>query len=201
MTLRLLSSPSVTRSVGVPWEMIFVSYDADGDWLDDEPVVTVTLPDASTALATVTSEDTGYYLATYTPLVAGRFTARAVTPLGYTIDLLAVVSAAVVALPTSGDLDEYLGGSTEHAWETAELADALAAETAAQMRSCRVPASYPADLREALLRRAARNLAMRRQLTAEPRAEGDVDLPAVLPVAADPEIRRLEKPFRRLPIG
>jgi hypothetical protein len=42
---------------------------------------------------------------------------------------------------------------------------------------------------------------MRHQLTAEPRSEGDVDLPSVLPVAADAEIKRLERTYRRLPIG
>lgn len=201
MTLRLLTSPSVTRPIGVPWEMIFTSRDADGYWLDDAPVVTITLPDATTVAATVESEDLGCYTVLYVPLTVGRYTAHAVTALGYALDLLAVVTPSVVPLPDSDDLDAYLGGSTEHAWTDAEMVEALAAETAAQMRMCRVPANYPEDLREALLRRAARNLAMRRQLTAEPRGEGDVELPAVLPVAADPEVRRLEKPWRRLPIG
>jgi hypothetical protein len=200
VTLRSLSSSSVHRAVGQPWEIIFTSRDADGLFLADEPAVTVTLPDLTTAPATITSDYAGVYLATYTPLVAGRFTARAVTPLGYVLDALCVVTAITAALPDADDLNLYLG-ENEHSWTDAELADALAAETTAQMNVCRVPASYPEDLREALLRRAARNLAMRRQLTAEPRGEGDVDLPAVLPVAADAEVKRLERPYRRVPVG
>lgn len=203
MTIRVLSGGSSTGAVGAPWQMRLQVSDSAQLLADDPPVVTVTLPDTTTALADVGllyDYSYGMYLATYVPLAAGRYTARAVAVNGVA-DLLHVVSATGAALPTATEVSDWMGGETAHAWTEAEIEEALNAETLAQMRICRVPASYPEDLREALVRRTARNLHMRRQLTAEPRAEGDIDLPAVLPVAADPEVRRLEKPWRRLPIG
>lgn len=205
MSVRVISGASVVLQVGIPWVMD-LEVNSGAYWLAaGVPVVTVTLPDASTAIPAVVAATQwplsyfyGRYTVTYIPLVAGRFTARVVTAENGSADLLAVVQAAGSTLPDSDDLDDYLGGNTEHSWTTEDLDDALAAETLAQMRICHVPGNFPADLREALLRRAARNLAMRQQLTAEPRGEGDVELPAVLPVAADAEIRRLEKPFYRM---
>ncbi len=203
MGIVVQAGSSVQLTIGQQWRMKFrVSGQAD-EWTSEVPVVTITLPDSSTVLPEVESYAwdvySGIYEVFYIPLVAGRFTARATTAYGV-VDLLAVVSAAAT-FPVRADLDAYLGGPGEHAWTDAELDQALAAETSAQMDVCAVPASFPAALREALLRRASRNLAMRRQLTAEPRGEGDVDLPAVLPSARDPEVRRLEGPYRKLPIG
>lgn len=202
MSIRVTSGASRMLAVGTPWRMSFETRDTDGCLFDDEPVVTVTLPNASTVLPEVDAL-TGYYGTydvIYTPLVTGRFTARAVAT-DAAVDLLAVVTPAAGTPPTVADLDTWLGGAGEHSWSDEDMADALAAETAAQMRVCRVPAYFPPDLGEALLRRSARLLAMRRQLTAEPRSEGDVDLPSILPGTLDIEVRRLEKPWRRRPIG
>lgn len=204
MVMRALSGQSASLAVGQPWRIELLEQCWTWNYGTVAPVVTVTLPDGvTTALATIEASEAYYgrWTATYTPLAPGRFTARAVASNGDVVDALAVVTAAVVALPDRAALNTYLGGTGNHAWTDSELDEALAAETAAQMRMCSVPAAYPADLREALLRRAARNLDMRRQLTAEPRSEGDFDLPATLPVAADADVRRLERPWRRLPQG
>jgi hypothetical protein len=55
------------------------------------------------------------------------------------------------------------------------------------------------DLREALLRRVAANLA-RRQLGPLPGPQGDSETPAIVP-ARDPEVRRLEGPWRKTTVG
>lgn len=92
----------------------------------------------------------------------------------------------------------YLGANS---WPDSEILDALEAEAAAQRSTCRIPAVYPADLRQALLRRVKRNLAMRGLALAVLRGDAEAGgADTVLP-GRDPEVRRLEAPFRKLPIG
>jgi len=84
-------------------------------------------------------------------------------------------------------------------WSTTAITDAFNAERSAQRDKCGERNPYPDSLREALLRRVARNLAMRRLPLAM--AGGDADGgPAIIP-GNDPEVRRLERPYRRLVIG
>lgn len=106
-------------------------------------------------------------------------------------------------MPTAPNLDDvkaYLG--VDHSWTDAEIERSLAAETLAQSRVVNVPADadpldpqpYPKDLAEALCRRVARALNMK----ANPLGyvfgvEGDASFIS----ANDPEIKRLETPFRK----
>lgn len=102
---------------------------------------------------------------------------------------------------TDQDCDDYLG---ETSWSLEEIGGALAAEAAAQLRVCDAPdleadpAADTADFDEALMRRVAVNLARRRFLS-------NVELgdEALLPPqpGRDPEVRRLEAPFRKLVFG
>lgn len=94
---------------------------------------------------------------------------------------------------------EYLGPNSASA---ATLAGALAAEKAAQATKCRVPADdavWPEDLVEALKRRVACNLARRGLPIAV--LQGDSGQGPVTIPANDPEVRRLEGPYRRLCFG
>ena len=198
MAVLALSSSSVTLPIGGVWELTVRVLDADGDISTTAPTVTVTLPGGSTTSPTADDVGSGAFRALYTVGTAGRYVARVVAA-GYgAADFAAYVSATVAeaGMPTFTDLDDYLG---DHSWTDDELTDALNAEAAAQRAACRVAAVYPDDLRQALLRRAQRNLAMRRLPLAV--LQGDADLgPAVLP-GRDPEVRRLEAPHRKLPIG
>ncbi len=98
-------------------------------------------------------------------------------------------------MPNVSDLDNYLG---THSYSDDDLAEALDAETDAQRAICRIPAAFPNDLRSALLRRAQFHLAMKRvQLGVIP---GDADRDTIRP-SSDPEVRRFEKPYRKLPTG
>lgn len=101
-----------------------------------------------------------------------------------------------MALPVLADVKSYMG---ETSYDDSTLTAALAAETAAQARSCRIPSPYPDDLREALLRRVARNIALRGQPLGV--LEGDGGSVAGFLPRQDPEVRRLEAPFRRLTFG
>jgi len=95
------------------------------------------------------------------------------------------------------EVKAYLGDSS---WTDAEIQGALAAETAAQANRCKIPDPLPADLAEALKRRVARNLAAR----AVPLQEFSVfDSGATVQrvTRTDPEVVRLEAPYRKLVMG
>lgn len=102
--------------------------------------------------------------------------------------------------PTIPDLRIYLGQSS---YSDDQLEQALAAESATQRRTVRVPADpdavWDADLTEALMRRVARNLAMRGIPLAM--FAGDAELGGLIPPNRDPEVRRLEGPLRKLKVG
>lgn len=102
-----------------------------------------------------------------------------------------------MAVPTLPDVKAYMG-QTATSYPDASLVSALAAETAAQGRVCRVEsANYPADLAEALLRRVVRNLAMRRL----PLGVMADEMGSTRLGSSDPEVRRLESPFRKRFVG
>lgn len=104
-----------------------------------------------------------------------------------------------MAAPTAEDVETYLGATS---YTTEEITAALAAERAAQVARCRVPAAdadWPEDLAEALKRRVARNLAVRNLPLAQ--LEGDADLGLITPRVVDAEVRRLEGPWRKLVFG
>lgn len=111
-----------------------------------------------------------------------------------------------MAVPSIDDVQAYLGDTS---WTDDDVQAAFDAELAAQRAVVR-PAyflaadaadarEYPADLAEALKRRVARNLAMRAVPLSV--AQGDAETaPAYVP-KRDPEIARLEAPYRRLVVG
>lgn len=89
------------------------------------------------------------------------------------------------------DVSAYLG---QHSHSDEAVIDALAAETAAQLAVCKVPVEIPVDLRQALLRRVLRNLAMR----SLPLGVQQDELSGGIRMGStDPEVRRLESPYRK----
>lgn len=196
--MELLTGTTADLSVGQAWR---ISVSADS-----APTVTITLPNATTATPDVETLydvfDQAYYSAVYFPLVPGRFTAAVTATDEGTLAAQAFALAAVGTPPTGAQLGAWLGGDAAHSYSPEDLDDAMAVALATQRRVCRVPASYPADLAWAALRRGARTLYMKRQLTEQPRSEGaDFDLPATFPPGRDQGIRELEASWRKLPIG
>lgn len=198
--VKACTSTSVDLPLGDVWQIVVEVVDYKGVRVDDVPVVTITLPGGSTSTPTVTTLSTGSYLVSYVVGSAGRYIARAVTSLNGAVDFTAFVTGTVAAsgMPTVADYRAYApdGGKSI---SDATILEALNAESAAQRNAIEVPASYPADLREALLRRTMRNLAMRTMPYAVPQgsAEGGPDF---LP-GNDPEVKRLEKPYQRWVVG
>lgn len=93
-------------------------------------------------------------------------------------------------------LKVYLGGDADH-WDDDALTAALVAETADQASRVRVPTPRPPALLEALLRRVAHNLAMRSHALGLTTSEtGSMYLNG-----RDPEVRRLEAPWRKVVVG
>lgn len=95
-------------------------------------------------------------------------------------------------------------------WTPTQVAEALAAETAAQARRCRIlpldvegePVEpYIADLAEALKRRVAHNLALRALPLGVKAGVGDAGVAVFKVGGLDAEVRRLEAPYRKLVMG
>lgn len=201
MGIYAVAPTSSLLAVGDLWVMHFRVRDLDGYLVDQAPSVAVTSPSGVTAASSVSSVDSGFYRATQVLTEAGRWVARAATEDYGLVDLTVFAELVVTGsgLPTLQDIADYLGSNS-----TSEemRQDALDAEAAAQRARCRIPATYPADLREALLRRVMRNLAMRRiAYSGVPLGDAEAEPPAFALGGNDPEVRRLEAPYRRLVVG
>lgn len=98
----------------------------------------------------------------------------------------------MTTVPDAAAVVEYLGSG----YYTAQVQPALEAETALQAAACRVT-PYNDALAEALKRRVARNLAMRNlPLGVQMDEAGGTRIGST-----DPEVRRLESPYRRVVMG
>lgn len=201
MGVRALSSTSVDLPISGVWALVVAVTDSDGCPADVVPTIVVTLPGGSTASPTVTDVTTGVYRAEYVVGTAGRYVARVTTATNGAVDFAAYATATVAgtAMPDLDAAKTYLQIDLDDTTQDDEITEALDAEASAQRDVCRVPAAYPASLREALLRRVARNLALRRLPLMVLRGDaeaGDTVLPG-----RDPEVRRLEGPHRKLRMG
>jgi len=104
--------------------------------------------------------------------------------------------------PSVEDAQTYLG-QHDSAWGPADVKSALLAEQAAQARVCIVPESgdWPADLLEALYRRVAHNLAVRRNPNGVETAESEFGVTQLRVGGNDAEVNRLEAPYRAIPVA
>lgn len=210
MTVVPVTPPSVDLAVGAVWDVVVMVTDPDGLIVDDAPVADLQLPDGSPSAPVMTEVAGGIWRAQLVTTLPGRYVGTITSAGNGAADFTAWVTARVDAagMPKLADLrgtdptrsdPADLGYLGQNSFTDDELQDALDAEAAAQRRVCRVPANYPPDLRQALLRRVWRNLAMRGQpfLTVPGAEDGAV---SVVP-GLDAEIRRFERPYRKLVMG
>lgn len=176
------------------WVLEMFVGDDDGYAVGTSPTVTVVAPGGSSSSPTVESLGSGYFRASVTVDEAGRYVATA-TAAGYGSTAFTAYASATTdeAGVTLAAVKAYLGTTST---SDAVIQDALDAETAAQRKVCRIPAVYEADLAQALKRRVARNLALRGIPMAVLR--GDAESGSLIPPGRDPEVRRLEGPYRKL---
>lgn len=198
MSVRSLAATSVNRVVGEIWDVLVEVRNVDGDLVDAVPVVTVTPPSGPVTTPSVETVTTGVYRAAPPLTVAGRYVAH-VAATGYgAIDVAAFVQSPTTAsgMPLVAEVVDYLDDTS---WSTPEVQAALDTEAAAQRARCRVGAIYTADLREALMRRVQCNLARRAYPLALANGGGEAD--SVFVPSNDPEVRRLEAPYRKRKVG
>lgn len=192
-----ISGDSEQLFEGSRWVLVVRVTDDDGRDVSSAPSISAVLPDGSTESATVEDLGQGFYRAGFTVTDAGWYTATAIAAgYGVTAFRANVISLAdpFANMPDLADIKTYLGTSPSTA--DATIVDALNAETQAQMDCCRIPVVYPVTLGQALKRRVARNLALRGIPLAV--LQGDAESGSLTLPGSDPEVRRLEKPYRKL---
>ena len=185
--------------IGDLWQFRALVTDLDGDAIDAEiPTITINPPSGAATHPIASNVDSGEFRFTYSPALAGRYAITAATA-SYGIAAVAGWADPVglaTNLPLIADVENYIEDLT---WDPDVIQDALDAEAAAQRARLKASALYTADVRQALLRRVQRNLAMRRLPLATP--QGDAESGATFIPRTDPEIRRLEAPYRKLTVG
>jgi hypothetical protein len=201
MPIRLRSRASSTLALGQEWILDVRVTDGEGCPVADTLTFTVTDPDEQETVldaADQVSTSTGLYRVPYLPDATGRYVARVEAAehgaAAFTAWVQAITTGA--QLPDISELDTYLGanGASDD-----ELQEALDAQAAAQRARCRMPATYDADLRSALLRRCARHLALKRIPLAMLGADSEAG-PTTVP-GRDPLVRELEGPWLKLGMG
>lgn len=185
------------QSVTLSWQV----EDEDGVAVTpDTAVLTITLPDGSTATPTISedADNTGLYELDYYSAVEGAYSATFVTTSPYGASSATWIIEPGDRQPVAlADVKAYLGATS---YSDDEIAGALLAETIAQARACRTD-DFTYDLQEALCRRVARNLAARSVPVTSFSSFGDGGGTVTRVPHRDPEVVRLEKPYRRLTVG
>lgn len=200
MPLDADTDQSVTLDIGDEWVIGVAATDDEGWPAAATVAVSVTDP-AGASSAPTPVEESGTWTARHLVALPGRYLA-VVTSTGATVGVVpftawAVLPTTAEGMPTTSDCLAYLGDTSA---TDVEIRDALTAEAAAQRSRCRVPAVYPPDLRQSLLRRVARNLAARGvPLTSFTSFEGGGTSTRV--PRLDAEIVRFEGPYRRRKVG
>ena len=190
----------VGDTIPVTWH---VTHDVDG---------TATYVTPTTATATVTHDsgvtvdvtaslsevDTGVFVVGWVPAIAGRVVVTLTTtgPGAGVTEVVVDVNPLNLALFTVDQLRDYLGATSAG---DDEVWSAFVAERAAQAQRCRVD-PFTHELREALMRRVARNLAAR-SVPVATFTSFDGGATSTRVPSVDAEVRRLEAAYRRLPVG
>lgn len=195
--LNALTETSVELQLNGRWVIDVEVLDDDSNTVSAAVTVTVTVtsPSGAVTTPTVTRQLDGRYRAIPPVAAAGRWVAKAEATNYGSISFSAYVTSITTAaqFPLLADVKTYLGATST---SDATIQDALDAEAGAQRKKCHVPAIYEADLRQALLRRVARNLALRGVPLAV--LQGDTETGNLTPPGRDPEVRRLEAPYYRV---
>lgn len=198
--IKALSNTSIEALVNDRVVLEVLVADDSGNLVDDIPDFTVTSPSEVVTSVAGGRVATGVYSMTLTGLSEGRYVIEASAPNRGSTLFAVYVSEATTAggMPTASDVDDYMGGDANHSYTMDEIQAALKAEASAQRKRCNVGAVYPPDLAEALKRRVHRHLAMKGVvLPTDMMGDAGAGNSGYLPWN-DPEIKRLESPYRKV---
>jgi hypothetical protein len=188
-----------TYLLGQPVPLSFSTYGTDGVLAAPTTAgLTIILPAGDLATPTLDNPTPGVFVLDYMPATVGRHVAMFVSTgpgAGSAVDVFDVL-APDLSLVTVGDVEAYLG---ETSATPDDITGALTAERRAQADRCRID-DYTEALREALLRRVARNLAARAVPIATFTSFEGGGTSARVP-QVDAEIKRLEGPYVRWTVG
>jgi hypothetical protein len=182
---------------GSRWVLEVRVTDDDGRAVESLPDITAIFPGGDETTPAPENLGHGFYRAALTVTEAGTYVAVFETDdYGVAAFRANVTSLAdpFANMPDLAEVKTYLGITDSS--KDALVTDALNAETEDQEAKCRVPVVYPIQLGQALKRRVARNLALRGIPLAV--LQGDAEVGSLTLPGRDPEVRRLEAPFRKL---
>lgn len=191
-----ISGDSVELYEGSRWVLVVRVTDDSGSGVETVPSITAVFPDGDTESASSENLGNGFYRAAVNVGGPGIYVATVlVENYGVTAFRANVIGLddPFANMPGLAAVKAYIGATSTG---DAVIQDALDAETQAQMDCCRIPVVYPATLGQALKRRVARNLALRRIPLAV--LQGDAESGSLTLPGSDPEVRRLERPYRKL---
>jgi hypothetical protein len=198
-----LSDTSVELQASDRWIIAFAVYDDDGNTPTDDPapVVNVTGPDGGASTPDVVLQTDGTYRSVVQLASTGRSVANVYTPsygvLGFVANGTGNITTAQ-GMPSVASVQAYAGGSLSDSWLNADIQAALDSEASQQRKRLNIPAVFPPDLFEALCRRVVFALDRRQKLNAGDFSTGIVNGEGQAFIPADPEIRRLEAPYRKV---
>jgi hypothetical protein len=186
-------------ALGDVTRLAYESFDETGEPVNAVTAqLTIVTPTGVTDIVPLTNAGVGVYTADYVGATAGRYRATFTTTgpyAGVAVDLFDVIGSTLSNISVE-ELRTYLGDTTA---DNVTLIGCLTAEQSAQADRCYIDPYTPA-LREALMRRVARNLAARSIPVAIFNSfEGGSSSMRVPKI--DAEIARFEGPYRRMMIG
>jgi hypothetical protein len=195
METQIVRGDNAALVVGSEWCVEFITSEDDYT-VSSNPTLTVTLPDGSTLVPSYDWDTpVGVYQYRVPVVLTGRYLAEISGDdlLNRTITAYALPVTKESEMPVVGDAVAYMGIQVDQ--DTLE--ELFEAEKASQRARCRIPAAYPPDLRLALLRRTKRAWEMRQNTAASEAGEFSTGF---VPMN-DPEVRRLEGPYRKVFLG
>lgn len=200
--IKALSDTSIDLQLKDLWWMYVLVTAADGTpLLAANPVFTITSPTGDVIIADVDERGGGVYR-TFTGVNdPGRWVCEVRKTGNGVANFVAYSSGVVVgtSMPTVDDVRNYADNSQSIGdWDDEDIQSVLDSEASQQRSRCDIGAIYPPDLFEALCRRTVLGLNRRSQLNAGDFAVGIAGTENQAFIPNDPEIRRLETPYKKV---
>lgn len=189
----------MTRWVGGTYvSQVIVENDSGTQVNASSVTLTVTRPDLTTFQPGAANPSTGVYEYALALNQAGRWVLSWVTTGPDTAYAEELWVSAPGVLPVLADVKEYLGTAAAK-WSDVQIQRALDAQIHSQRHYNEIPADYPEDLWDALMRRIQRHLALRALPLGVQQNDSGAG-PLMLP-GKDPWVQSLEEPYSTIGVA